>query len=106
MRSPRFRIETREGQRAFVVAVHGELDLAALPELQEVLDVAERSDVPEIVVDLGGLTFVDSSGVNALIQLHQRIALSDQRLTILHGHPRIWRVFELAGLTTTLPFLP
>jgi len=104
LRSPIFDVRTRADAQAFVITLYGELDLATSPQLVAAIEQAERSGKPEIVIDLGELSFVDSSGINAVVQLHRRSAKSRQRLRILPGNSLVQRVFTLTGLASELPF--
>jgi anti-anti-sigma factor len=61
----------RDGDGALRVALHGELDLATAGRLQAALDGADRRPV---VVDLRGLTFMDSTGVRTLLQASEDAA--------------------------------
>lgn len=104
-RPPVFGVEAHARPGAFVIAVRGELDIATTPRFEEALAAAEENGHDRLVIDLGALTFVDSAGVNALLQLHHRRLAASRDLLILPGHARVQRVFVLMGLMTTLPFL-
>ncbi|MCW2995966.1 MAG: hypothetical protein JWQ18_3461 [Conexibacter sp.] len=101
-----FTIEMHQDAHRVVIVIGGELDIATTPRLQATIDEAELIGAPEIVVDLGAVSFIDSSGVNVLVQLHRRTAAGASQLLILPGPPQVQRVFTLTGLTTTLPFGP
>ena len=58
---------SRESERVSVVAPRGRLDLASAPTLRERLRQLIGSGTPRLVVDLGDVTFVDSSGLGAVI---------------------------------------
>jgi anti-anti-sigma factor len=65
--------------------------------------VLERS--PEtILLDLSGLGFIDSTGINGVIELHERAAQQNARLVIVPAPPAVQRTFEIVGLTDVLPF--
>jgi anti-sigma B factor antagonist len=68
---PRLRVHHQEARGAVVVAVVGDVDMNTVPELEGRLAAAERPDLP-LVVDLTGVTFLDSSGLSALVRCHQR----------------------------------
>ncbi|MGI8729199.1 MAG: STAS domain-containing protein [Solirubrobacteraceae bacterium] len=92
----------RDGD-AHVVRLLGELDIAGAPNLEEELLRVEASDAPEIVVDLGELEFIDSTGIRLLLMSADRCA-DDERMTILRGPEQIHRVFEMTDLVSRLPF--
>ena len=54
--------------------------------------------------DLGGLEFIDSSGISVLVDTHRRCAATDTRLVIIPGQRAVQRVFELCGLNKILTF--
>ena len=49
---------------------HGELDLATAPTLEAALDGVEIAE--RLVLDLCGLSFIDSTGLHLLVALHRR----------------------------------
>lgn len=103
MKDPQDRVPpvrvTDEPQRA-IVRVGGEIDIDRAPLLQEALHtVITRPECPdEIVVDLTGLTFCDSSGLNAL--LHARLTAAEYaRYITLHApNPQVLRLLEITGV--------
>ena len=74
----------------------GELDMAAAPRLNEalLLDVAQDG---ELRLDLSELTFLDSSGMNAILA-HARSRNGDGRLVLVNPSDPVARVFELVNL--------
>lgn len=89
---------------ARLVSISGEIDLSNARDVMEVVGDAVRSGVSVVVVDLSGVTFLDSSGIAALFRLADRIRLSRQelRLVVPRGAP-IRRVLELTRVTTVIP---
>jgi len=86
-----------------VVAVVGELDVATAQRLEDALRTIEATDVEQVIVDLAGLTFVDSSGVHLITRAEERCRTTAKRLGLRPGPAQIQRVFALAG-ADTLPF--
>lgn len=86
------------------ISVQGELDLATADVLERELVCVEDSDALSIVVDLSGLTFIDSTGVRLLVSAHARSRADSNRLTLLRGPGSVQRVFELTGILDILPF--
>lgn len=56
-----------------------------------------------MVLDLRGLTFIDSSGLRSIIDLWRRSQEDGFDLTIVRGRPSIAQIFELVGLDGVLP---
>ncbi|MGI8801297.1 MAG: STAS domain-containing protein [Solirubrobacteraceae bacterium] len=82
----------------------GELDLAGVPALDAALLNAERAHVREVVLDLRGVTFIDSSGIRCVLDAYHRCRRRGADLRILPGL-EAGVVFRLAGLAGRLPFV-
>ena len=91
----------REGD-ALIIELIGELDLDGAPQLEEALREAEASDATSIVVDLGRLDFIDSTGLRLLVMAAERA--EHGRFSMLRGPKQVHRVFEITDLVDRLPF--
>ena len=81
------------------LSVGGELDVATAPALREsFLGVLNQDDVPDLVVDARGLTFVDSSGIAVLLMAARRWTAEERRLTLRSPSPQLIRVIDLLGV--------
>ena len=100
---PPFAIDVAEQDERTLLNLSGELDLATVGELEAAL--ASRLDAGEnVVVDLRGLAFMDSSGVRALVAAHQLAESGQGALTIVRA-PRgneVDRVIDVSGIATAL----
>lgn len=83
------------------VGFTGELDLESAPTLREVVADVCRHDVTSVVVDLSGVTFVDSVGLSVLLSTHLRLREEGVSLGVVPS-AAARRVFELAGVTAVL----
>jgi anti-sigma B factor antagonist len=86
-----------------VIELLGELDIAGAPRLEAELLRIEASDTQAIICDLGGLEFIDSTGIRLLVMAADRSA-ENGRFTILRGPRQVHRVFEITDLVSRLPF--
>jgi anti-anti-sigma factor len=77
-----------------VFALRGELDVAHSEDVQHALMAATRS----IVVDLSELTFIDSSGLTALLHAHDEITGRGGSFVVRGAKGSVRRVFEITGL--------
>ena len=77
-------------------------DLDGAPRLEEALREAEASDATSIVVDLGSLDFIDSTGLRLLVMAAERA--EHGRFSMLRGPKQVHRVFEITDLVDRLPF--
>jgi anti-sigma B factor antagonist len=78
-----------------VVSLRGELDIATSADLPERLVQIAGSTV---VVDLTDLSFMDSSGLSALMVARKRIGVDGNSLVLSRPQPRVLQVLEAAGL--------
>ena len=86
------------------VALTGELDLATAGDVDRVLEQVEATNAESIVLDLSGLTFMDSTGVRLVVNAHARSRADANRLTLRRGQAAVQRVMELSGVDVLLPF--
>jgi anti-sigma B factor antagonist len=89
----------------YIIRVRGELDLASCPELEEAIELAERTDAVRIVIDVNGLDFIDSTGLRVLLVAKRRADSDGKRLLFTRGRGHVADMFRLTGLDKTLPFL-
>lgn len=87
-----------------VVALTGVLDFRSTAAVEHELTRVEATNTPEIVIDLGGLTSIDTFGLKTIINANVRSRDRGGRLTLIHGCTEIQATFETMGLVTRLPF--
>ena len=83
---------------AVVFALGGSVDIYTSSELRGELKVALDEKAKKIVVDMAGVTFIDSSGLATLIEALQRIKTYEGSLALCNLTPAVHGVFELANL--------
>ena len=93
----------RDDRKARLV-LGGELDMAARFQAEQALDQLLAEPVEQLVVDLGEVTFVDSTGMGLVLEVNDRARSEGFRLRLLRGPAEVQRVFELAGVADVLPF--
>jgi anti-anti-sigma factor len=81
-----------------VVRVAGELDLDTADQLARALDACQG----DVVVDLAQCSFMDSSGLGALIRARNRLTTEGGTLSVREAAENVRRLFELTGLTDFL----
>jgi stage II sporulation protein AA (anti-sigma F factor antagonist) len=86
------------------ISLAGELDLATSGTAQAELERVEATDAARIVLDLSGLTFMDSTGVRLVMAANARSRADADRLALVRGPHAVQRVFELCGVVDLLPF--
>ena len=93
----------RNGRRARLV-LSGELDMGARFQAEQALDRLLAAPTEQLVVDLGEVTFLDSSGMGLILEVDDRARSEGFDLRLLPGPREVQRVFELAGVADALPF--
>ncbi len=99
-----FRVCSERVGVVHTVSIVGELDLANAEQLERELLRVEATDALTIIVDLSGLTFMDSTGLRAVLRAHARSRADSNRLALLRGPASVQRLFELCGVSELLPF--
>jgi anti-sigma B factor antagonist len=92
---------TRAAGRVTLTLV-GELDLATTPRLEKYLTTIAATQQELIVIDLRQLTFLDSTGVAALVAADRHARRDGRSLAIVKGPPQVQRVLDICGLTEVL----
>jgi anti-anti-sigma factor len=91
----------REDGRLRVICV-GELDIATAADVRTKL--AGREPGEDLILDLRGLDFLDTSGIQLVVETFRSARDENFTLTVLKAPARVHRVFEIAGLDEVLPF--
>ena len=83
-----------------VVAVFGEVDLFTVPEFKARIAAPIDAGAGRIVVDLSGVTFIDSSSLGVLIGAHKRLVAADESagLVVVVSDKAIGNTFKITGL--------
>jgi anti-sigma B factor antagonist len=95
--------ESADGER-YTLMLSGELDIAAAPILEQRVATLCHSGSAEILLDLGRLAFIDSSGLNAILRLK---ALCEEHMCTFYltpGPAPVQRLFDVTRLIDRLPF--
>lgn len=99
-----FRVEVNSG-KATVVAPVGELDMLTVDELDRTLRQALDCGWRHLVLDLRGLSFMDSQGLHLVKRWSSLAERSGATFAVIQGGPAVRRLFEIVGLLDQLPFL-
>jgi anti-anti-sigma factor len=101
-----FHVSTQSEGDATVVALHGELDMSGTFVLEPQLDELVAEPPPgEVVFDLRGLSFIDSTGLATLHDSHQRLTAAGVTTCFYPGPDAVQQVFAVTGFDELLPFV-
>ncbi len=82
-----------------VIKLAGELDHHSASELKEEADRAiEMRNVVNLVLDFDGVTFMDSSGIGAIIGRYKQIRARGGKVMIIRVSPQVDKILEISGL--------
>ena len=73
-------------------------------ETSRSLDCCEITDARRIIIDLSGVSFMDSTGLKVLLRANARSRAGSDRLEVIQGSRRVQRAFELTNTEQLLPF--
>jgi anti-sigma B factor antagonist len=91
-------VQSRKEGDATVVAVSGEVDLYSSPKMRDAVINSVSKKSPHVVVDLSGVSYMDSSGIATLVEALQATKRVKGRLVLAGLTERVREVFELARL--------
>jgi anti-sigma B factor antagonist len=92
----------QEGTRT-VITVNGEIDVYTAPSLRERLNELVASGHYDLVVDMGGVEFLDSTGLGVLVGGLKRVRSHEGTLRLVCSQEKILKVFRITGLTKVFP---
>jgi anti-anti-sigma factor len=76
----------------------GEFDMAGVGRFERSLSVNRTSQAATFVLDMRDLTFIDSSGLRAVVMADQRVRADGGRLIVVRGPARVNEVLEVTGV--------
>lgn len=82
----------------------GEIDTATVHVVEEALEPALNEVSRRLEIDLSGVEFMDSSGLNVLVVARNKLNDRGADLVISEVNDQVRRLFELSGLTTAFTF--
>ncbi len=96
------RTQSRDGRG--VVTVVGEVDVYTAPRLRErMFDLISEGE-HDLIIDLTGVEFLDSTGLGVLIHGRNRLSEHHGSLALVCAQERILKVFRITGLIGLFPF--
>jgi anti-sigma B factor antagonist len=103
--APEFEIQVESGNGRAVVRLTGEFDLAATEAVENALVSVENGTVHEIVLDLRGITFLDSTGLRTITSADHRAREAGRVLKIVRGPEQVQKLLYVTGMDKILPLV-
>ena len=95
-------IAVSQADGARLVRLRGEFDLAGVDGFERRVHGEPGPRQDTLVLDLSGLTFIDSSGLRAVVMADHRVRAEGKRCVIVRGPERVDRVLDLTGVSERL----
>jgi len=92
-------VHAQPDRSGVIVAVTGDLDLAGCQPLKRQLDALWDTGWTSVVVDLRGVSFIDSTGLSLLLTVDRDAREHGREFAIVDGAPAVSRLLELVGLS-------
>ena len=98
-----FRCETRIQGTELRVVVEGEFELDSAETVRTTIGEHIGRGYESVVLDLGGVTFMDSSGLRAAIEASKAATGRGLRFAMVPGPPAVQRIFAITGTSDMFP---
>jgi anti-anti-sigma factor len=95
-------VTTQDSGGHVTVSLKGELDLSSVGKVEEELERVEKDGPSVLVLDLSQLSFLDSTGLRAVVTADERARSNGRRLVIVRGPDPVQRVFAITRLEERL----
>jgi anti-sigma B factor antagonist len=89
-----------------VVTLPVEIDIANAGQVRDDLLSVLNRGAATLIVDMGGTTFCDSAGVNALVRAHKRATASGSEMRLVVSAPAVQRVLDITGVDRLMDIYP
>ncbi len=97
--------QIKEDGGVLVIALEGDVDLKTSPDARKILLNAVTRNLP-IVIDLSGVSYIDSSGVASLIEAFQKARKSGHKFVLAAVSESALRVLNLARMDKVFTICP
>jgi anti-sigma B factor antagonist len=93
-----FKVTMSEESAAPVLEARGEIDVASAPGFHASLFDLIGQEPDMVIVDMSGVTFIDSTGLGVLVAAEKQMRDGGHQLRLVVTQPQITRLLELTGL--------
>lgn len=93
-------LEPQEGEQQFVeIRISGFLDAHTVVSFEKSMEELINREYTKFLMDLGGLNYISSAGIGALMVLLQQLRRRQGEMVILKPSPKVYKILELLGFT-------
>jgi anti-anti-sigma factor len=92
------RVEPRQESDRVVLSLTGELDMANAPLLQSAIEEPSLTERKTLVLDLQGLTFLDSTGLRIILSAREQCWRRGQEFAVTPGSQQVQRLLSVTGV--------
>jgi len=100
-----FHVDVEPDRDIVHVRPRGDVDLASVGEIRERFEELTALGFARLVLDLRGVTFLDSTGIRLVLELRESSRADGWELGVVEGPACVQRVFELTGIRPLVPFV-
>jgi anti-anti-sigma factor len=95
-------VTTQDSGGQVTISLKGELDLSSVGKVQKELRRVEAEGPALLILDLSNLTFLDSTGLRAVVTADERARENGRRFVVVRGPDAVQRVFAITRLEERL----
>lgn len=100
-------LEIRRHDDVLIVSIFGEFDLCAVDNSRREIDQKMKvHGTKHILFDLGGVVFIDSSGLGVILGRYRRVTEQGGEVAIAGVAPQLFRILEIAGIPRLIQIYP
>jgi anti-sigma B factor antagonist len=100
-----FRVVVETKRDVVRVCPFGDVDIGTVGQIREQLENATASGAKQVVLDLGGVTFLDSTGLHLVLEADAASRAQHWEFGLIGGPADVQLVFDLTGARARHPFL-
>lgn len=100
-------LDIKEGKSSLIVQLAGELDHHSTEIIRNRIDRSyKESEKTNIVLDLNGITFIDSSGIGLIMGRFQKVKSKQGQLLVVSQNKYVDRIMNMSGLLKIVEVFP
>jgi len=91
-------LDTRDVDGRTIVSVGGEIDVYTAPKLRDMITELVGGGTYDLVIDMSGVEFLDSTGLGVLVGGLKKVRAHDGSLELVCNQDRLLKIFRITGL--------